>query len=215
MWSGDPEFHSGKLSNEKRETRKCEVLEKYGLSGEQKMEVDREIDKLMVARSKAWQIEIAFQHNVDNPNLHALLSETTSQAHIDERGADAEIGSMDRKGKLELLHQLRSEMQRLLAVTDQQPHPPKSKLRNMGPLPRRFNGAHLRKRPAAAISEKPRRVRRQRQHIECEEDPFSPDTTAVQTLLDMGYSHRHALDALTENKNDVEAAVQWLFLNCN
>lgn len=106
---------------------------------------------------------------------------------------------MPRSEKLKLLHQLRSELKRLWHLT---PSLPTEK-----PIKKRQGGEE--------VQGSLKRQRRCGEFFEEEPPHVDFDASAVAQLMDMGYSLRHATDALLETNNDLDAAAQWLLLNCN
>ncbi len=112
---------------------------------------------------------------------------------------------MKRTEKIRALRELREEAVRLYRLC--QPH---VGMRQHLPC---------KKREIAIVCEEPfcKRPRKgTRKKIEEEEDEeVEADPGAIEKIMELGYTRRHAVDALLENNNQIEAAVQWLVLNCH
>lgn len=162
---------------------------KYELTEKQKLNVDQEIRRLKETQNLS-EVPINVRQGLFG-NFYSALA-------VFEAFLDGDVTFMDRKEKIRLLQELRNEIKRLLSLGDASQMPAVSRKR-------RFDIESLRK------TTRPRRGRRPFEM----EDVLEPDPSAMITIQNMGYSERHAADALAENQNNIEAAIEWLIHNCH
>ena len=144
-------------------------------------------------------IESRSRRCVDVPKVAVRLSERCDVT------LDRDVTLMKRVEKIRALRELREETVWLYRLCQ-----PQGGLRQHQPEKKREIAAFFEE----PFSKRPRKSNRRKIEEEVEEE-VEADPGAVEKIMEMGYTRRHAVDALLENNNQIEAAVQWLVLNCH
>eukprot|EP00210_Caulerpa_lentillifera_P002638 g2520.t1 len=197
----------GKLSIEEIEEMKSEISRKYALTNHQQIEVDQKLNKLQNMKLKC------------NNNLQ-IVQNLSSLLDCDTKG-------LNRQARIEHLGKLREELKALESQYDNQiALSSASSLKNMEPhdclkISTETDGENptqTRSSSGSSRSKRSKRPRTNAKYIIPENNPISVDEpldSSIEAIMNLGYSRRHAIDALFETENNLEAAIDWLLLNCN